>query len=137
MLPETTIAPSTTMPTANARPASEITLMLRPRQMQRAERREQADGIVRGDHDRRARVAHEPPHAHQREQCADDEVLDQQVDGARDEQRGVERLLDAESALPKRAFAQLGDDLLHFLQRAQHVRAGRALDSSPMAGLPF
>ncbi len=116
-------APSTTMPTANANPASEITLILRPARCSAQNVASKQMGIVVAMMTSGADVPHEPPHAHQREQCADDQVLDQQVDGASDEQRRIERLLDAKSTLAKRPIAQFGDDFLHFIERAQHIRA--------------
>ena len=129
MLPETTIAPSTTMPTANARPASEMTLMLRPARSSAQNVASRQIGIVLAISDGRTRIAHEPPHAREREQGADHEILDQQVDGALDEQRRIERLLDAQAPLLERSVAQLRDDFLHFLERAEHVGARRAHDA--------
>ena len=105
------------------------------RELEHAERRQQADRNRACDQDRRAGIAHEPPHAREREQCADDEVLDQQVDRALDEQRCVERLLDAQAAFLERPVAQFRDDALHFFERAEHVRAGRAKDAQADRGI--
>ena len=55
--------------------------------VQRGERRQQADRNRAGDQQRRAPVAHEPPHAQQRQQRADDQVFGQQAHRAIDEQR--------------------------------------------------
>ena len=83
-----------------------------------------------------ARASRMNHHTHsEREQCADDEVLDQQIDGALDEQRCIERLLDAQAALLERPVAQLRDDLLHFFERAEHVRARRAQDAQADRGI--
>ena len=77
-----------------------MTLMLRPARSSAQNVASRQTGIVLAISTvaRASRMNHHTQS--EREQRADDEVLDQQVDGALDEQRRIERLLDAEAALP-------------------------------------
>ena len=121
-LPETTMAPSTTMPTANASPAREMTFRLRPMRSSATKVAHRHTGMVAAIKQRHAPLAHEPPHHDERQQGTDDQVLGEQVHRAADEERRVEGLLDPQAPRLERSGTQFRNCGLHRIERRQYVR---------------
>ena len=135
MFSATTTAASITMPTANARPASEITLRLRPVSCSTMKVASSEIGIARGDQRGRADVAQEPPQAADREQHAGAAGCPTAGSIARlMKSRRVEALLDVEAERlqrPSRAARRRRASLRRACRARSRRSRGRCAGRSP------
>ena len=129
MFSSTTIAASTTMPTANARPASEMTLIDRPSAAIAHERPDDGDRNREHHGDRRPPRAQEDEQHDGREEAADIDVLLHEIEGGVDVHGLVVDLPEGETGLVHGARHELRGGRPQPVHRLDDVRADLPLDA--------